>query len=330
MGLLRRILLRVLLVLATGWGALALLFLGPGGAGVRQACAIAFAVLGLAALVGSFLGRRGRWPGIAFVAALLAVLALWARTQPSNDRPWQEDVARTPWASIDGDLVTLHEVRSFDYRTETDFTPAWTEKTVDVSKLSSVDLVASYWMGPHIAHLFLSFGFEDGQHVAISIETRKEVGETYSTLGGFFRQYELYYVVADERDVIRVRTNYRENPPEDVYVYRIPFRAEPARRLFLDYVREINALKERPAFYNTATTNCTTNILMHTRVNPGSLPLSWKVLLSGHTPEYVYESGRLDTTLPFEELRRRSHINAAARAADEAPDFSQRIRAALP
>jgi hypothetical protein len=181
-------------------------------------------------------------------------------------------------------------------------------------------------MGPHIAHTLLSFGFGGKDYLAISIETRKEKDESYSTVAGFFRQYELYYVVADERDVIRVRTNYRRDPPEDVYVYRVTGRVENARNLFLGYLQKINALKEHPEFYNTLTTNCTTNIWTHARVNPEHPPLSWKLLASGHVPEYLYESGRVDNSVPFAELQRRSHINARAQAADKAGDFSQRIR----
>ena len=199
----------------------------------------------------------------------------------------------------------------------------------DLKKLDSVDLVAVYWMGPAIAHLFLSFGFE-GDHLAISIEARKEKGESYSSVKGFFRQYELYYVVADERDVIRVRTNYRKNPPEEVYIYRVVAPRENARRIFLEYMRKLDDLREHPEFYNTLTTNCTTAILTNSRVNPDSLPFSKKVLLSGYTPEYAYAKGRLYRSLPFEELKRRSLVNAAAQAADQAPDFSHRIRAGLP
>jgi len=162
------------------------------------------------------------------------------------------------------------------------------------------------------------------------VETRRERKESFSSIAGFFKQYELFYVVADERDLIRLRTNYRKDPPEDVYLYRIRAPAENARRLFLDYVREINSLAQKPEFYNTLTTNCTTSILTHTRVNPNHVPLSWKILLSGYVPQYLYEQDRIDTSLPFEELKRRSHVNAAAQAADQAADFSQRIRRGLP
>jgi hypothetical protein len=164
----------------------------------------------------------------------------------------------------------------------------------------------------------------------VSVEARKERGEGYSSIQSFFKRHELIYVVGDERDLIRVRTNYRHDSSEDVYLYRVRGPLENGRRLFLEYVRAINALRERPRFYDTLSTNCTTTILLHTRVNPGHPPLSWKVLLSGHAAEYVYERGRLDTSLPFEELQWRSRINDAARAADRAPDFSRRIREGLP
>ncbi len=264
-----------------------------------------------------------------FLALFVGLLAWWSTIQPSNDRDWQPDVAVLPWVTINGDIVTVHNIRNFTYRSETEFTPAYYDKTFKLHELESVDLIASYWMGPAIAHTFLSFGFSGGDYLAISIETRKERNEGYSTVKGFFKQYELYYVVADERDVIRVRTNYRKDPPEDVYLYRIVGPIENARRLFLEYMIAINALKDKPEFYNTLTTNCTTGIWLHTRINPGHLPFSWKLLLSGYVPEYVYDQHRLDNRVPFEELKRRSHINALAQAADTAEDFSQRIRANL-
>ncbi|HXU89473.1 MAG TPA: DUF4105 domain-containing protein [Methylomirabilota bacterium] len=317
----------VIAVLAM-WAAGVLAFAGPGGPRVRTTLATSFAVLAVAVIVALFTRRR-RLAVIVFAAALLLVGAWWSTIRPSNDRAWQPDVAVLPSATIDGGRVTVRNIRNFDYRTETDFTPRYYDRTFDLARLDRVDLVAVYWMGPAIAHLFLTFGFGD-DHLAISIEARKERSEGYSALGGFFRQYELVYVVADERDVIRLRTNYRKDPPEDVYLFRTRASLDNGRRVFLDYMRAINELHERPRFYNTLTTNCTNVILTHTRVNPGHVPFSWKILLSGYAPEYIYEAGRLDGALPFEELKRRSHINAAAQAADQAPDFSQRIRAGLP
>lgn len=313
-----------------GWGVLALYYFNHLNPDLRTGLAAAFAFASLVALIGFTLPRL-RWRALAAYLVLFAALLFWwFSLAPSNDRDWQPDVAVLPYATIDGELVTVHNIRNFDYQTETNFTPGYYDKTFDLRKLDGVDLIASYWMGPAIAHIFLSFDFQGGDHLAISIETRKERGEGYSTVAGFFRQYELYYVVADERDVIRLRTNYRKDPPEDVYVYRVNGPVENGRRLFLQYIKEINSLKERPEWYNTLTTNCTTAIWMHTRINPGHPPLSWKVLASGYVPEYLYEIGRLDTKLPFAELQRRAHINARAQAADKAADFSRQIRAGLP
>jgi hypothetical protein len=322
--------LGALVVLAiTGWGTLALAIVGPGGDKGRLALAAVYGVAGLGAVVALVFHQGLRLALPVFAVALVAINVWWGGLQPSNERDWQPEDAKLAYATINGDMVTVHNIRNFDYRTETDFTPAYYDRTYDLNKLDSADLVAVYWMGPAIAHLLLSFGFGD-DHLAISIEARKEKGEGYSSAKGFFRQYELYYVVADERDVLRVRTNYRKDPPEDVYMYPLRGPRENLRRVFLEYMRRMNELREHPEFYNTLTTNCTTAILTNTRVNPGSLPFSWKVLLSGYTPAYVYESGRLDQSLPFEELRRRSLVNAAAQAADQAPDFSRRIRSGLP
>lgn len=320
------VLLGLLMAAAGAWGALALAISGPGGDSTRTALAVVFAVLSLGTLIALWV-RAWRWRALAAqVLAFLALLAWWQTVEPSNDRDWQQDVAVLPHATIDGNAVTVHNVRNFDYRSETDYTPAYYERRFDLDKLEGVDLVAVYWMGPAIAHIFVSFSFAGGDHLAISIETRKEKGEGYSTLKGFFRQYEVAYVVADERDVVRLRTNYRKDPPEDVFVYRLQGPIENGRRLFLNYMREINALKARPKFYNTLTTNCTTNIWLHARTNPGHVQFSWKVLASGYVPEYLYETGRLDNSLPFAELQRRAHVNARAQAADGAADFSRLIR----
>jgi hypothetical protein len=322
--------LGILLASMTLWGALALHYSDLANPILRHGLTGAFSLAGLAAIIALFL-RHLRWKATFAHLALFAVLlAWWWGIEPSNDRDWQPDMARLAHADIQGNLITVRNIRNFDYRTETDFTPAYYDKTFDLDKLESVDLVAVYWMGPAIAHTILSFGFSGGDQLAISIETRKEKGEGYSTIKGFFKQFELYYVVADERDVIRVRSNYRKDPPEDVYVYRVHGNIDNARRLFLEYMRRINGLKEKPEFYNTLTDNCTTGIWMNTRINPGHLPLSWKLLASGYVPAYLYETGRLNGSKTFAELQQKSHINARAQAADQAPDFSRRIRDEVP
>ncbi|HEV2432263.1 MAG TPA: DUF4105 domain-containing protein [Burkholderiales bacterium] len=308
------------------WGTAALYFAAPATPAVRAGLAGAFALIGLAALATPFVKHWRRPVLAAFLASFGLLLGWWATLEPSNQRDWPPEVAVMPYADLDGDLVTVRNVRNFDYRSESDFTPRYYDKTYDLRKLESVDLFAVYWMGPHIAHTILSFGFEGGEQLAVSIETRKEKNESYSALGGFFRQYELFYVVADERDVIRLRTNYRKDPPEDVYLYRLHGPAENGRRLLREYLHKINSLRSEPEFYNTLTANCTGNIWLHSRVNPGHLPFSWKLLASGHVPEYLHQAGKLDPHGSFAELAQRSHINARAQAADKAEDFSRRIR----
>jgi hypothetical protein len=325
-------LLGLAIVFAGGWGVLSLAVSGPGTPALRLALAAAFGAAALAALVALAL-RRWRWRVLAAFGVLLAAALAWYFSiEPSNDRDWLPENARLAHATVEGDIVTLHDIRDFSYRSETDFTPAYTTRRFDLRQLEGVDLVASYWMGPHIAHVFVSFAFADGEHLTVSIEARKEKGEGYSTVNGFFRQYELMYVVASERDLIGLRTNYRQDPPEQVYVYRVAGELQQARRFFMAYVEQINALTRRPAFYNSLTTNCTTNIWMHSLTNPGHLPFSWKVLASGHVPEYLYENGRLVTGgLPFAELQQRALVNARAQAAGAAAaDFSRRIREGLP
>jgi Domain of unknown function (DUF4105) len=326
-----RFLLGLLLAATGGWGVLALYISGPNNGSLRVALAAGFAVAAVVALLVWLFSRRPWSTLAAYLVLFTALLTWWQSLAPSNERDWQPNVAKLAWAAIDGNTVTLHNIRNFSYRSETDFTPAWYDKTYDLRQLEGVDIVASYWMGPDIAHVFVSFGFAGGEHLAMSIETRTEKGEGYDTIKGFFRQYELYYVVADERDVIGLRTNYRRDPPEDVYVYKVKGSPQALKKFFLSYLSQINALKDQPKFYNTLTTNCTTSIWFNSLVNPEHLRLNWKIFASGHVPELLHEQGRLqDDGLPFAALQQRAHINARAQAAGISADFSQRIRQVEP
>ncbi|MDD1628496.1 MAG: DUF4105 domain-containing protein [Methylococcaceae bacterium] len=323
-------LLVLLLLGATVWAVLAVYF-GDSHSGIVQTViASVFGLFGLVTLASLGFARWRKRLLAAYSILFVAVVSWWLLAiNPSNERQWQPDLAKLPYSTIDGGMVTMHNIRNVDYRSEFDFSPAYYTKTYDINKLDGVDLFAVYWMGPAIAHTIISFNFGDKDYLAVSIEARKELNEGYSTIKGFFRQYELTYIVADERDVIRLRTNYRKDPSEDVYLYRLQGRKENARRLFLEYLRKINELHDKPAFYNTLLDNCTTAIWFNTRVNPGHLPFSWKILLSGYLPEYLYESEALATRIPFDQLQRQAHINPVAQAADQSPDFSQRIRANL-
>jgi hypothetical protein len=308
--------LAALLLLA--WGALALHFAGP--ASLTTVLPIAFAGAGVALLVFVRPMRRA----LLAVVALVAVLLIWWHgLTPRNDRDWQADVANPPTGDLHGDLLTLHNVRNFDYRSDTDFTPRWETRTYDLSKLEGLDMFFSYWGSPAIAHTIMSWDFSDGQHLAISIETRKEVGETYSPVAGFFRQYELYYVAADERDVIRLRTNYRG---ENVYLYPLRTPRDRVRRALVGYVEAMNKLAATPEFYNAATGNCTTTIRTNMEHIGASMPFDWRYLVNGYLNELFYEHDIVDTSRPLDAFTTASNIDARAKAADQDPDFSRRIR----
>jgi hypothetical protein len=321
-----RCLAGMVVAVLTAWAALAVFYSNLPGQLLRGGLAAGLVLAVLLAF--AFLPNRRRTL-VGFGVGFALLVAWWMAIPASNDRAWQPDVAVLPYADVDGTRVTLHNIRNLHYRTETDFDLRYYDKTFDLERLDGVDLIAVYWMGDAIAHIMVSFGFGGRDFVTFSIETRKEQGEGYSTLKGFFKQYELIYIVGDERDLIRVRTDFR-NPPEDVYLYRLRMPPERARRLFLSYVQKINQLRQSPEWYNTATTNCTTNVVWHVQAAGGLARYNWRVLLSGYAPQYAYRLGALDTRLPFEELRRRSTINPKARAAGDAQDFSVRIREGLP
>jgi hypothetical protein len=313
----------VAMVLAALWAAGALHFTGPRPAMLADGLAIGMLVATLVLLVwirpiGTML--------IGFVV-LFGVFALWwSSVAPRNDRDWQPDVARTAHVDVDGDRLTITNVRNFDYRSETDYTEHWETRTFDLSRLNGLDLFMSYWGSPSIAHTIMSWDFNDGQHLAISIETRKEKGEEYSPIAGFFKQYEIYYVVADERDVIRLRTNYRK---EEVHLYPMRTPISRARHILMDYVTSINALDDQAAWYNAGTANCTTSITRHIRQVGVVFPFDWRLFVNGHLDEMLYEKGVIDTTHPFPEVHQRSIVDVRAQAADQDPQFSARIREGL-
>ena len=271
---------------------------------------------------------KRRWLAAVFTAGGFAlVVAWWFALQPSNDRSWQPDVASLAYSDTNGDRVTLHNIRNCDYRTETDFDVRHYDKTFDLEKIRTADLYMVYWGSPHMAHTMMSFGFEGGDYVCFSIETRKEKGEGYSAIKGLFRQFELIYVVGDERDLVRLRTNYRQG--EDAYLYRLRASPNQVRTFFLDYVRRVDDLHRRPEWYSALTGNCTTSIRTQ-RAAADRASWNWRMLVNGYGDEMLYERGAITTNLPMAELKQRCHINERARAADKAADFSQRIRQGVP
>lgn len=306
--------------LAALWAAGALYFDLPAPTAIRDAAAIAW-LLGI--VVAWFFVRPRFRARVAGALVFLAIMGWWLTISPRQDRDWKADVAVLADAVIDGDHVTIHNVRNFDYRTETDFTPRYDSRSYDLRDLRGLDLFVNYWGSPLIAHPILSFDFGDQGRICFSIEARPERHEAYSAIRSFYRQFELIYVAADERDAIRVRTNFRKG--EDMYLYRLIVPLEQVRARFLEYVDRINQLHAKPEWYNAITSNCTTGIRTQ-RAAADRAPWDWRILVNGKGDELLYERGVLDNGVPFAELKRRAYINARAQAANDAPDFSERIR----
>jgi hypothetical protein len=310
-------------VLLLAWATLAIYYSNLRWASLRVVLAIVFLAFGIWAL---WLTRRPLMKWV-FAGVFLGVVVAWSTIQPSHDRPWRPEVAVMPRVVIEGDRVRITGVRNFDYRTRNDFTVHYEEREVLLSHLIHVDFYVSYWAPGPVAHTFVSFIFDNAPPLSISIETRPEVGEDFAPIASLFKQFELIYVVGDERDLVRLRTNYRN---EEVYLYRLNVSAESARRLLMVYLKRIDELADQAEFYHLLSNSCTINIVRYANAAGRVGRFNIRHLFNGLIDGYLYNSGRIDTTLPFDELRRRSQINEAARAADQAPDFSQRIRASVP
>ena len=318
-----RLLAALIVGLAILWAAGALYYDLPAPSGIHQLAAVIWL---LAAFVAWFWLRPRRWSRSVVAVVFVCILGWWLSIRPQQDRDWKSDVAVLANAVIDDDQVTIHNVRNFDWHSLDDFTARYDTRTYDLSRLRGADLFVIYWGSPLIAHTIASFDFGDQGRICFSIETRPERGKSYSAIGGLYRQFELIYVPCDERDAIRVRTNIRKD--EDAYLYHLNLPIEEIRSRFLEYLKRMNQLYARPEWYNALTSNCTTNIrTQHVVARPA--PWDWRILVNGKGDEMLYERGVLDRTLPFGELKRRAHINGRAKAADDAPDFSERIRSTL-
>ena len=261
-----------------------------------------------------------------FVLSVLWLL-WYVNIKPSNDRIWQKDVATLSYATINDNLITVYNIRNIKYNTEENYQISYYDETFDLNKLNGINFIASYWIGKNIAHTFLSFSFSDDKHLAISIEARREIDESYSIIKGFFKDSELYYVVADERDLIGVRTNIRKNPPEYVYMYQVKANYEDEKKVFLNYIYKLNELIDKPEFYNTLTQNCTTSIWNNTLINYSDLPFTWEILASGYTAHYLYKNNLLKIYgLDFKELEKKSYLNPLVNDKQIDANYSLRIR----
>jgi hypothetical protein len=303
------------------WTAGALYFDLPASASVRTTAAIIWVVVAIATLL--FGGLRGR---VLVLIAFVGIVGWWSTLRPTQDANWQPDVARLPHAIMQGDRITVHDIRNFDYRTTSDFTPQYDTQIFDLANLRGVDLFINYWGSPYMAHPIVSFDFGPQGRLCFSIEIRPKVGQAYSPLGGLYRRYELIYIAANERDVIRLRTNCKH---EDIYLYRLKLPLSDVQTRFMEYLHRINELYERADWYNEVTENCTTSIrAQHARSQ--RLPWDWRMLVNGFMDQMLYERDMLAGNLPFAELKERSQINERALGAGDSPDFSERIRIGTP
>jgi Domain of unknown function (DUF4105) len=305
------------------WAVLAIYYSNLPWPAVRLALAVAFAAFAIWAL---WLSRQRRM-SIVLIALYLGVVVWWISISPSHDRPWRPEVAVMPRAVVDGDKVRISGVRNFDYRSRDDFTVRYEEREIRLSRLTALDFYVSYWSEGLVGHTFLSFIFDDAPPLSISIETRPEIGEGFDPIASLFKQFELIYVVGDEPDIVGVRTTHRR---ETVYLYGLNADVEKVRELLLVYLERINELADRPEWYHLLSNSCTINIIRYLNAAGRKGRFDIRHLFNGLIDSYLYHSGRIDTSLPFDELRRRSLINAAAQAADGAPDFPDRIRVNLP
>jgi hypothetical protein len=309
-----------------GWAWFALWYQLPGGKALKRVTLAAWATLSAVTLAALW-QHRFIWWILCFTVAFGTLLVWWHRLKPSNNRVWADDMAQMTTGTMQGTRVTLHNVRNFDWRTRTDYTQRWESRSYDLQRLETVDMILSYWSYRAIAHVLISFGFENGEHVVFSVEIRRKKKDGFSEIGGFFKEFELSIIAADERDVIRVRTNMRG---EDDYLYQIRLPMSAMRSLFLAYVEQANGLILTPRFYNTVTVNCTTLVYHMVKQIVGHLPWDYRLLFSGYLPNYVYGVGGLDARYPLAQLRAFGRITDRARQSDRSPTFSADIRKGMP
>ena len=312
----------IVILLVSAWSSLALWYRLPLPLPARAVFAALFAALGVWTIV-SVIRHRWRAPTGVFSVAFAIVLSWWFTLAPPAVGDWSPDVARQVTGTISGDTLTLNGVRDFTWRSDTDFTENWETKTYDLTTLTSVDLFMSYWSGPLMGHMLVSFGFSNGEHVAWSVEVRRKRGGAFSPIADLFKSNPLVIVAAEERDIIGVRTIVRG---EDVQLYRVNILPQTARNLLVAYVEDANRLSRQPQWYNSLMTNCTTAVVAIVRTLGGTVPLDWRLYVNGYLPEYAYDQGILDTGSPMAVLRQQSHIAEKAKAAGMSEDFSEAIR----
>jgi hypothetical protein len=266
------------------------------------------------------------WVFSIWLTLMVIAILWWNSLRPKLDGDWLEGMKVLPQAEVLGNTLRISNFRHFSYSQSGEALHHYEERSFDLTRLSSIDYFLAHWSGPIIAHTLVSFGFDDGEFLCVSVEARRERWQNYSPLWGLFRAYQLIFVVGDERDIIRLRTNIRR---EQVYMYRLQLTQEHLRRLLSDYIERLNKLHTRPEWYNSVASNCTTNLFYQ-----GRAKVPWwvlpRILLNGLSARAMYQLKFLDQQVPFEELQSRCAIRERALAAGDALDFSKHIRSSTP
>ena len=320
------VLLIPILAYSVLWGSLALWFKIPGSEIVRATMAGAFAVFGIATLIAMFTSVRWRW-FLVFTVALVGVNVWWNTLVPPSEGNWSPEVARQTTGTIEGDILTLENMRVFEWRTESDFTETWVTRSYDLSQIETVDLFMSYWAGPEMAHFMLSFGFADGQYLAWSNEVRREVGASFSPVADFFKANALSVIASEERDVVGLRSNIQN---ARVQIFRLNSTPENRRALMEAYVAAANEVAETPRWFHSVFTNCSRSVIKLARYVGINLPLDWRVIVNGYFPDYLYDMGRMNTDLAIEDIYRLGDITERAKAVGLTKEYSEAIREGVP
>lgn len=261
---------------------------------------------------------------VVILICLLAVVVFNYLKNPSNRRNWKVEYEVLPAAEIIGEKLNVKNVRAFTYSAGGKIESAiYQDRSYNLTNLKEIWYGISHFHHYGLAHTFLSFGFEGGEYLAVSIEARQEKEEAYHPITGLMRNYELTFVLADERDVIGIRTHQRN---EKVYLYRLEVEQEIIRRMLELIMQRVNSLYETPEFYNTLTDNCMTSIMKLVEdFSWTDIYLDYRIMLPGYSDQVAYEMGLLPNNIPFADLQKRALLNPARTQINDT-SFSKKIR----
>ena len=239
--------------------------------------------------------------------------------------PWDVGMERIPLVTFEGDSVIVENFRNFRYESDGTHEENYETRTINVPELVNADfIVVPFAKQPELAHTMMSFGFEDGQHIVVSVEARRRLNQKYGIIKGIFGAFPLMYAIADERDAIGQRTEIRG---DDVYLYRSGATPQEIQSFFQCVMHRVHELSHSPETYNTITNNCLTNIRYHiNRIWPKRVPWNWRLLINAHSDYLAYKLGMLESHESFKSTREHANITPKAKGNWHREDFSALIR----